>query len=258
VLGQNVILSPNGQFPLKDKSIPFMVVGLSVTEDLIIEDQKEFAELRIKKVPSVKNITIQQSTPTTIGLLTGYTTLAEGKSEDTSKQTTVYQVVLFDSSGYCIMIGITPSAKKGEYLPIFKKVAKSFRMKSQSSKAVDGYVAEKEPKSDSQLSQLIIGKWKSELVEDGFELKGTSTYTATGKVIVKAEVKSGDQKYHIDVEKNWFIENGVIFTTVTKSNIQELFPNGSILKDTIIRLDNKVLKYRDQDGGVNTVFRLAS
>ena len=132
VMGQNVFITPNGQFPAKDESIPMMIVGLSFTDGAVVGDQKEFAERRIKQVPTIKNIAIQESVPTTIGLLTGYSTLAEGKSDTTSKPMTVYQVLLFDSSGYCIIQGITPSAKKEEYLPIFKEIAKSFRMKSQS------------------------------------------------------------------------------------------------------------------------------
>jgi hypothetical protein len=130
VMGNNLLISPNGQFPVKDDNIPIMVVGISVAEDLNIENRKKFAERRIQKTPTVKNITIQQSTPTTIGLLTGYSTIAEGKSENTAKPMTIYQVLLYDSSGYCLIQGVTPSAKKEEYLPIFKEVAKSFRMKS--------------------------------------------------------------------------------------------------------------------------------
>ncbi|MGD2036417.1 MAG: hypothetical protein PVH28_00960 [Desulfobacterales bacterium] len=137
VIGQNVFLTPNGQFPAKDASTPIMIVGLSISEDSVAGDQKEFAEHRIKQTPTIKNITIHESIPTTIGLLTGFSSLAEGKSEATLMPMTIYQVMLFDSSGYCIIQGITPSAKKEEYIPIFKRIAKSFRMKSKSSKAAD-------------------------------------------------------------------------------------------------------------------------
>ena len=258
VMGQNVLLSPNGQFPVNDKSTPIMIVGISASEGLIIEDRKEFAKRRVTQTPTIKNIIIQQSIPTTIGLLNGYSTLAEGKSEDTSMPMTVYQVILFDSSGYCIIQGVTPSANKEEYLPIFKTIAKSFRMKSQSSKAAGTYVTERTQKSDSQLSQLIIGKWKYERREGGLEVKGTSTYTTAGKVMIKAKMRVADRKINIDAEGNWFIENGILVTTVTKTNIPEIMPNGSILKDTIIKLDNKIFKYSNEKGEVTTEFKVSS
>ncbi len=137
VMGQNLILSPNGQFPVKDENVPFMILGLSASEDLAVPDKKAFAERRVTQTATVKNITVQQSTPVTIGSLAGYTTLAEGKGEDAATPLTIYQVLLFDSSGYCVILGVTPSTKREEYLPVFKKVAKSFRMKSPHNKAMD-------------------------------------------------------------------------------------------------------------------------
>ena len=130
VMGNNVLLSPNGQFPAKDENIPIMIVGISYAENLNIENRKQFARDRIKKTPTVKNIIIQQCTPATIGLLTGYSVIAEAKSKKTSKPMTIYQVLLFDATGYCIIQGLTPSAKEEEYLPIFNEIAKSFRLKS--------------------------------------------------------------------------------------------------------------------------------
>ncbi len=134
VFGQNMILSPNGRFPVKDEKVPLMVLGLSISEDLAIPDKKKFSELRVMNTATVKNISINQSTSIKIGDLAGYVTTAKGEGNDTATPLTIYQVLLFDTSGYCVIQGIVPSAEKNTYMPVFEKVAESFKMKKARSK----------------------------------------------------------------------------------------------------------------------------
>lgn len=129
VFGQNMVLSPHGRFPVKDESIPLMIVGLSASKGLDISDKRIFAERRVKKTAKVKNITVTQSTPVKIGNLSGYATTARGEGEDKATPLTIYQVLLFDTSGYCLIQGITPSADKEKYIPVFEIISKSFKMK---------------------------------------------------------------------------------------------------------------------------------
>lgn len=129
VIGQNMVLSPNGSFPVKDEKIPFMILGLSASEGLAIPDKKAFSEHRVLKTAKVKNTIVTQSTPVKIGNLSGYATTAKGEGEDTATPLTVYQVLLFDTSGYCLIQGIAPSAEKDAYMPLFEKMSKSFKMK---------------------------------------------------------------------------------------------------------------------------------
>lgn len=129
VIGQNIILSPDGRFPVKDENDPFMVLGLSASEDLNIPDKKSFSERRVTKIATVKNISINKSTPIKIGDLSGYATTAKGEGEDAATPLTIYQVSLFDTSGYCLIQGITPSAEENTYMPVFDEIAMSFKMK---------------------------------------------------------------------------------------------------------------------------------
>ncbi len=128
IIGQNMILSPDGRFPLEDENIPFMILGLSASEDLAIADQKVFAERRITKTATVKNIEIEETMPTTIGHLSGFATIAKGIGDDQSTPLTIYQVLLFDKSGYCVIQGVTPTEKKDTYVPVFKQIANTFKM----------------------------------------------------------------------------------------------------------------------------------
>jgi hypothetical protein len=134
VFGQNMILSPDGRFPVKDENVPLMILGLSASEDLAIPDKKTFSERRVTKTAIVKNISVNQSTPVKIGDLSGYATTAKGEGEDAATPLTVYQVLLFDTSGYCVIQGRTPSAEKNTYMPVFEKIAKSFKMKESRNK----------------------------------------------------------------------------------------------------------------------------
>ena len=129
VMGQTLIFSPNGEFPVKDKNVPFMVLSLSASTALVIPDKKAFAENLVMRTATVKNIAVDQSTPVKFGTLTGYTTLAEGKGEDAVTALTIYQVILYDASGYSVILGLTPSANRDTYLPVFEKIAKTFALK---------------------------------------------------------------------------------------------------------------------------------
>jgi len=129
VLGQNMILSPDGRFPVQDENIPFIILGLSASENLVVSDRKAFAEHRITKTATVKTISVNQSTPVIIGNLSGYTTTANGEGADAGTPLSIYQVLLFDTSGYCVIQGVTPSAKQSTYMPVFEKIAKTFKMK---------------------------------------------------------------------------------------------------------------------------------
>ena len=136
VMGQNMILSPDGRFPVKDENVPFMILGLSASEALTMPDQKAFAEQRVANTATVKNITVVRTTPITIGPLFGYVTTAKGIGEDAATPLTIYQVLLFDKSGYSVIQGVTPTAQEDTYIPIFEQVAKTFKMKESHSKSV--------------------------------------------------------------------------------------------------------------------------
>lgn len=129
VIGQNMILSPNGRFPVKNENVPLMVLGLSVSKNLAISDKKTFSEQLVRKIAIVHKIRVNHSLPVTIGDLSGYVTTAKAEAKDTGAPLTIYQVLLFGTSGYCVMQGITPSVDTKTYMPVFEKIAKSFKMK---------------------------------------------------------------------------------------------------------------------------------
>lgn len=132
VVGQNLILSPDGQFPMIDESVPYMIVGLSISEGLVVSNKKSFAIKRIldiAKTAKVKDLSIETNVPVTIGSLSGYTTIATGRDKETDTPMTIYQVLLTGSSEYSLIVGLTPTDQKDKYLPIFKNISRTFSMK---------------------------------------------------------------------------------------------------------------------------------
>ena len=130
VMGQNLVLSHEGQFPVGEGD-PLMVIGLSASQGLEVPDKESFAEQRVKQVVGIENVTVVQNEPVTIAGLPGYTTTATGTGARGEIPLTIFQVILFGSSDYCLIQGITPSASSDTYLPLFKQIANSFEMKKQ-------------------------------------------------------------------------------------------------------------------------------
>lgn len=130
IMGQTLILSVNGEFPAKDESSPFMILALSPNKDNVISDKKAFAENVVMQTATVKNITIEHTVPVKIGSLMGYAIVAEGIGSEEKTPLTLYQVILYDTVGHSLILGVTPSAKRDVYLPIFEKVAKTFTLKA--------------------------------------------------------------------------------------------------------------------------------
>lgn len=129
IMGQTLLLTPNGVFPANIENMPIMILGLSATEGWSTPEQRKFAEDRVKKTAMVDNITVETQTSVTIGDLSGYKVLATGEGERTGTPLTIYQVILYDSSGYCLIQGITPTEDKDTNLPIFEGIAKTFTLR---------------------------------------------------------------------------------------------------------------------------------
>lgn len=129
VVGQTLILSPEGRFPVKDEDTPFMVVGLSPAHAAKIDDQKAFAERRIMDVKAAKRISVDQSEPIEVHGLKGYRTLAHGMGTIADTPMKIHQVMLFRQDGYALILGVTAASRSEMYLPMFAEITKTFLLK---------------------------------------------------------------------------------------------------------------------------------
>ena len=129
VMGQNMVLTDRGQFPVGE-SDPLMVFGLSASEGMVVSGQESFALERFSQVAGVEKITIQETETVTIDGLSGISTTATGVGAELKTPLTIYQVMLFDGDGYCLIQAITPSRSADTYLPLFKQIANTFKMRT--------------------------------------------------------------------------------------------------------------------------------
>ncbi len=136
VLANSLIITPNAVFPKRNLNDPLLIIGLSMSENFIIDEKKTFAEIRIIQIPTIDSITVRETKPITIDDMGGFVTIADGIESDTLM--TIYQVMLFDSSGYALILGKTSKEKEEEYLPALKNIAASFRMKAKLDEASEG------------------------------------------------------------------------------------------------------------------------
>lgn len=130
VIGQVMLLTPEGVFPVKEETVPLMVFAPSFSKGMAIADKKIYAEDRIRASAGLRNISVSSSKPVTIDGMPGIETIAVGEGEAAATPLTIYQVLLFDGSGYCVIQGLVHSKEKQAYIPVFEKMARSFRMKA--------------------------------------------------------------------------------------------------------------------------------
>lgn len=119
----SLMYSTDGKIPTAK---PTFIAGTSFAP--ASGDRRQFAVQRLKSLPRGELLVIKKTTDITINGLSGYETVADGKSSE-GKPSLVYQVILFDAKGiYYILLG-SAQEHMTENLTVFKKIAQTFRLK---------------------------------------------------------------------------------------------------------------------------------
>lgn len=127
VIGNGILFSKGGLFPAKSIDTPIFVVGASASKGLQIPDKKVFAQSRLQKVATLRDVRVKTTEPIRIGGLDGYESTADAIDADGGSKMLMYQVVLFDADGYYAMQGIATEGEGHIQLPTMKLIARSFR-----------------------------------------------------------------------------------------------------------------------------------
>jgi hypothetical protein len=123
-LSGSLIYSVDGKMPTER---PILIIGNSVAK-IPAENQKRYAEERLKRLPRGEFNIIKELNELTIDNLKGFEIVANGQTKDGAPEL-VYQVMLFDDKGdYYIIVGQSKE-QFDQYLGAFRKIAKSFRRK---------------------------------------------------------------------------------------------------------------------------------
>jgi hypothetical protein len=120
----SLLYSTDGKIPTEK---PTIIVGNSIAK-VPTQNQKKYAEERLKKLPRGELSVIKSIQEITIDNLKGFEIVANGKTNDNKPQLT-YQVMLFNEQGdYYIFVGQSQEAFE-TYLESFKKIVKTFKRK---------------------------------------------------------------------------------------------------------------------------------
>ena len=92
-------------------------------------DRRAFAERTMRGLAGGPDFVLKSTQPVTIAGLDGFESVAEAKCDETGTPLTVYQVVLFEEEAHVVLFGRVATALAHEYLPEFRAMARSFRLK---------------------------------------------------------------------------------------------------------------------------------
>ncbi len=127
VISNMLLMSKDGVFPARGIDTPLYIAGASITKDFNVPDKKAFAEQRILKTNSLKNVVVKGTTPIEVDGLAGFETVADAADAESGVKASIYQAILFDADGYYLMQGITSEALSAANHPTFKEMTRSFK-----------------------------------------------------------------------------------------------------------------------------------
>eukprot|EP00825_Cyclidium_porcatum_P023260 TRINITY_DN25582_c0_g1_i1.p1 TRINITY_DN25582_c0_g1~~TRINITY_DN25582_c0_g1_i1.p1 ORF type:complete len:116 (+),score=2.45 TRINITY_DN25582_c0_g1_i1:24-350(+) len=92
-----------------------------------IPGRKAFAEARLHKISTLKDVKPTSTAPISVDGLDGFESVCDATEIGTGKAAAVYQVVLFDEDGYYLIQGIASESQDKTQLQSFKEIARTFR-----------------------------------------------------------------------------------------------------------------------------------
>lgn len=128
-IGNTLLLTSGGVFPLKSLDDPLVVVGSSASENLKISDPIGFSRKRLMQTKSLREIKLISESDININSLPGRRIYATAFDKNTANERFVYHALLIAEHGYFLFQGICDSSKKEKYIPLFEAMLKSFKRK---------------------------------------------------------------------------------------------------------------------------------
>lgn len=127
-MGGSLLYTVDGKAPTEAADKTAFIAGLSIS-NIQSPDRKLSSLARIKQLPYT-GLVIDEDDIDEIEIdgISGYEIHGEGLDKSSGTKELVYQVMLFDSNGYYIMVGSTKSDFQ-QNLDMFKQIARTFRRK---------------------------------------------------------------------------------------------------------------------------------
>ena len=112
--------------------------------------------------------------------------------------------------------------------------------------------------TNTNYKSQIVGKWKLKQNDPSVKVEGYNEYLSNGMARSTALILFTDgPKYELDILGKWSITDNKLHLEITKSNLPDLMPVGTKWTETIISLNAKELKTKDDiDGEEETLIRV--
>lgn len=125
-MGNLLILTETGRPTGGQPGSPVLVVGSALGE-VAIDDLAAFAKDRLKKTDRLRSVHVRGDSAVVVDGMQGRELLADGRDAKDGRTVSVYQLLLSDGTTYYIAQGFVQQSRWKEMLPVFRKVAGSFR-----------------------------------------------------------------------------------------------------------------------------------
>lgn len=104
-----------------------MLVGASVAPGMTVAERRAFALERLKQTATYSEFLPGTTAEVEMDSLPGIEITAGAVHSASHTRVMIYQVMLFEEAEYYLMQAIASEKDKDQYLPVFKKVAGSFK-----------------------------------------------------------------------------------------------------------------------------------
>ncbi len=124
---------------------PFFIVVPAIAQ--VPVSREKHVTRRMKLTAGHKKVKPGVMLPITVDGLSGFECIATSTHRKSEEPSFIYQVMLFEGSSYWNMTGIGRERDRAQYLPIFKRMARSFQRKFETLASADGKTSMEIPKT---------------------------------------------------------------------------------------------------------------
>jgi uncharacterized protein (TIGR03066 family) len=104
--------------------------------------------------------------------------------------------------------------------------------------------------------EKLIGKWRYAKKAEGLTVVGTTEFKKDGTMVGKGQLTLEGKTAAISLEGTWKLIGDILEQRVTKSNVPEMLPVGTVTKDKVLKLSDTQFTYVDEDSAEHTEKRV--
>jgi hypothetical protein len=103
--------------------------------------------------------------------------------------------------------------------------------------------------TEDDLQKRLVGKWHYRQEAGDVSVDGYHEYLEDGTAKISGVLVTPKGKQTFECSGTWAIKGKKLTCKVTKTTLPDLLPVGTVVSDTIVSIDEKHLKYIDDEDG---------